>query len=60
MTTATIEQDRMIASPVEIVERLDPASIRAELERLEGQKEALRILLRAALARVRQRASIEN
>jgi hypothetical protein len=40
---------------VQLVESLDPVAIRTRLDQLRGEQQALRALLRAALARQRPR-----
>jgi hypothetical protein len=46
--------DRTIADPVALVDALEPAAIRARIADLERQSRALRVLLRAAVARERR------
>jgi hypothetical protein len=41
-------------TPHELVESLDPDAIRLRLEELEKERDALRVLMRAALARGRR------
>jgi hypothetical protein len=43
--------DATPATPADLIDRLDPDAIRAELDDLDRRASALRILLRAALAR---------
>jgi len=42
-----------LTTPLQLIEQLDPDIIRGELARLSQQEDALRVLLRAALARRR-------
>ena len=41
------------ADPISLIESLDPSELRSRLELLDRQQSALRVLLRAALARQR-------
>jgi hypothetical protein len=49
--------DTAAPDPVALVDRLDPDAIRTRLADLDRQSRALRVLLRAAVARSRRRAA---
>jgi hypothetical protein len=44
----------LLTAPADLIDRLDPGAIRERLEDLDRQAAALRVLLRAALARRRE------
>lgn len=46
-----------VVNPSDLIDSLDPKPLRARLEELDRQRSALRVLLRAALARQRKARS---